>query len=146
VATHVFNYSLFQEQFPTYATAPAESVLLVYFDMATSFVNPDDNWCGGLSGNALDYALNLLVAHYCYINALIAKGQTASIITASSIDKVSVNLLAPPVKNMFQYWLATSPFGQQLLALLRAKSAGGWYVSPGIPERRGFRKAYGTFR
>lgn len=146
MATHVFDYGTFQEQFPLYATAPAEAVLLVYFDMATSFVNPDDNWCGGLSGTTLDYALNLLVAHYCYINAMINAGQDTVIVTATSIDKVSVSLLAPPVKGFFQYWLATSPFGKQLLALLNAKSAGGWYVSKGLTERRAFRKVGGTFR
>lgn len=146
MSTHVFNYPLFQAQFPDYASAPLESVLDVYFDLATSFVNPNDNWCGGLKASTLDYALNCLVAHYCYINNQIAMGQDTVIVTAAGIDKVTVSLLAPPVKNMFQYWLATSPYGKQLLALLSAKSAGGWYVSKGITERRAFRKAGGTFR
>jgi hypothetical protein len=146
MATHTFNYTEFQAQFPAYASSPVESVLDVYFGLATSFVNPNDNWCRGLNGDTLDYALNLLVAHYAYINEQIAMGQDNVIVTGAGIDKVTVSLLAPPVKNMFQYWLATSPYGKQLLALLSAKSAGGWYVSKGITERRAFRKAGGTFR
>jgi hypothetical protein len=77
---------------------------------------------------------------------LIANGQTASIVTGSSIDKVSVNLLAPPVKNMFQYWLATTPYGQQVLAMARARFAGGFYLSAGLNERGSFRKAGGVFQ
>jgi len=146
MATHTFNYELFQAQFPVYASAPPESVLQAYFAQATTFVNPDDNWCGGLNAGALDYALNCLVAHYAYINDLIAQGQTTVIVTSSTIDKVSVSLMEPPVKDMFSYWLATSPYGKQLLALLTAKAAGGWTISTGLPERRAFRKVYGTFR
>jgi len=146
MATHTFNYTLFQEQFPAYASAPVESVLAAYFAQATNFVNPNDNWCRGLNSDSLDYALNCLVAHFAYINALIAGGTDTVIVTGSTIDKVSVSLLAPPVKNMFQYWLATSPYGKQLLALLSVKSAGGWYVGSGLAERRAFRKVYGTFR
>lgn len=146
MATHTFNYPLFQSQIPAYATTPVQSVCAAYWSQAALYVNPDDNWCGGLADGALDLALNLLTAHLIYINNLILAGQTTAIVTGSTIDKITVNLLAPPVKNMFQYWLATSPYGQQLLALLRAKAAGGWYVGKGIAERRGFRKAYGTFR
>lgn len=146
MTTHVFNYPEFQSQFVEYASSPVESVLDVYFALATNFVNPDDNWCGGLNGSTLDYALNCIVAHYCYINDQIAMGVDNVIVTASGIDKVTVSLLAPPIKNMFQYWLSTSPYGKQLLALLSVKSAGGWYVGAGISERRAFRKAYGTFR
>jgi hypothetical protein len=146
VALHTFNYSEFVLQFPAYATAPPESQLQAYFALATNFVNPNDNWCGGLNDGSLDYALNCLVAHYAYINDLISMGQNSVIVTSSTVDKVSVSLLAPPVKDFFQYWLATSPYGKQLLALLRVKAAGGWYVSKGLTERRAFRKVGGTFR
>ncbi len=146
MATHTFNYPAFQAQFPAYASAPVESVLEVYFGLATGFINPNDNWCGTLNGSTLDYALNCIVAHYCFINDLIAMGTDTVVVTGSSIDKVSVTLLAPPVKDFFQYWLSTSPYGKQVLALLTAASVGGWYVSKGIGERKAVRKAYGTFR
>lgn len=143
---HTFNYPLFQEQIPEFATSPTQAVLQTYFDMATNFANPNDNWCGGFNGSALDLVLNLITAHIAKIQQYIANGQDAVIVTSSTIDKVSVSLMEPPVKDMFQYWLATTPYGKQVLALARAAFAGGFYSAPGIPERRGFRKAYGTFR
>ena len=73
--THTFDYALFQEQFPAYASAPVQSVLQVYWDVGTNFIDPNDNLCGGLNGDVLQYALNLMVAHQAYINALIADGQ-----------------------------------------------------------------------
>jgi hypothetical protein len=51
---------------------------------------------------------------------------------------------APPAANAWQYWLNTSPYGMQLLALLQAKGVGGLYVG-GLPERDAFRKVYGVF-
>jgi len=145
MTTHAFSYTLFQAQIPAYAVAPDESVLAAYYAQASAYVDPNDNWCGGLADGALDLALNLLTAHLAYINGLIAGGSTATIVTSSSVGQVSVGLLAPPVKGMFQYWLAASPYGQQLLAMLQVRAAGGWSVTPGIPERRAFRKGYGTF-
>lgn len=144
MSTHTFQYALFQDQFPAYSVAPPESVLSVYFDLATLFVDPNDNWCGGLDGASLDYALNCIVAHYCYINALIAQGQNTAIVTGATIDKVTVNLLAPPVKSNWQYWLSASPYGKQLLALLESIAALGIW-SPGLPEGSAFRRVGGGF-
>lgn len=147
MTTHTFNYALFQQQCPAFASSPSQAVLQVYFNMATQYADPNDAWCGnGFSGDSLDLVLNLLTAHIAQQQALIAAGQDTVIVTGSSIDKVSVSLLAPPVKNAFQYWLMTTPYGKQVLALARAKFAGGFYVSAGINERGAFRKAYGTFR
>lgn len=144
---HTFNYSLFQEQIPEFAASPTEATLQAYFDMVLPMANNGyDSWCGGFSGSSLDLVLNLLTAHMAKIQELIGQGQTATIVTGSSIDKVSVNLLTPPVKNMFQYWLATTPYGQQVLALARARFAGGFYASVGLNERHAFRKVGGVFR
>lgn len=143
---HTFNYPLFQTQIPEFAASPPQATLQIYFNMALPMANGgNDSFCGGFSGDSLDLILNLLTAHIAKQQALIAAGQTAVVVTGSTIDKVSVSLLAPPVKNMFQYWLATTPYGQQVLALARAQFAGGFYAAKGLPERRGFRKVYGTF-
>jgi hypothetical protein len=147
MATHTFNYALFQQQCPEFATSPVETTLQIYFNMALQFANQgNDNFCGGFNGDALDLVLNYLTAHIAKQQAMIADGQDTVIVTASAIDKVSVSLLAPPVKNMMQYWLATTPYGKQVLALARAQFASGFYVSVGLPERTGFRKVGGLFR
>ena len=147
MATHTFNYALFQQQCPEFATSPSEATLQVYFDMALPMANGgNDSYCGGFSGDALDIILNFLTAHIAKQQAMIADGQDTVIVTASTIDKVSVSLLAPPVKNMFQYWLATTPYGKQVLAMARAQFAGGFYSAVGMRERNGFRKVGGSFR
>lgn len=146
MATHTFNYALFQQQCPEFATAPTQDILQVYFDMATQYANPDDNWCGGFNGAGLDLVLNLLTAHIAKIQQLVAAGQDSVIVTAATIDKVSISLMQPPVKDSFQYWLMTTPYGKQILALARAKFGGGFYAATGLHERHGFRKVGGTFR
>lgn len=146
MATHTFNYALFVQQCPAFAASPSQDVLTAYFDMATAYADPNDNWCGGFNGATLDLVLNLLTAHIAQQQAMIAAGQDTVVVTASSIDKVSVTLLAPPVKNAFQYWLMTTPYGKQVLALARAQFAGGFYASAGLRERNAFRKVGGTFR
>lgn len=145
MALHTFNYPLFQEQCPAFASVPSEAVLTTYFGMACQFANPNDNWTG-FKGDSLDLVLNLMTAHIAQIQAQIAAGQDSVIVDGAGIDKVTVSLMDPPVKTMFQYWLATTPYGKQVLALARAKFAGGFYVSKGIKERQAFRKAFGTFR
>ena len=60
------------------------------------------------------------------------------------IDKVTVTNMPPPVKNGWQFWLATTPYGMQLWALLKRMAGAGLYIG-GLPERRAFRKVFGTF-
>ena len=147
MATHTFNYALFQEQIPEFATSPSQATLQVYFDMALPMANNgNDSWCGGFNGAALDMILNLLTAHIAKIQQAVAAGQRTMIVNSATINKVTVSLVAPPTKNMFQYWLATTPYGMQVLALARAQFAGGFYSAKGLPERRAFRKVGGTFR
>lgn len=146
MATHTFNYALFQQQCPEFAASPVQATLQIYFDMATQYADPNDNWCGGFNGAALDLVLNLLTAHIAKIQQYITDGQDIVIVSSSTIDKVSVSLLNPPIKDSFQYWLMTTPYGKQIAALARAKFSGGFYSAPGLPERRAFRKVGGTFR
>lgn len=146
MAEHTFNYPLFQAQCPEYASSPDETTLQAYFTMATAFASPWDNWLGGFNGASLDLVLNLLTAHIAAQQALIIAGDDTVIVTGAGIDKVNVSLLAPPVKDSFQYWLMTTPRGKQVAALARAKFAGGFYVSVGLRERRAIRKVGGSFR
>lgn len=147
MATHsTLDTAAFRVAFPEFAdtTAWPDTTLEANYTIAADFIDNNDNFCGGMSGATLERALQLFTAHLCKLSALIASGTTPTIVQASSVDKVSVTLVPPPVKTQWQYWLATTPYGQQLLALLSVLSVGGWTVG-GIPERRGFRKGYGIF-
>ncbi len=143
---HVFDVASFRLQFPAFAdeTKYPEPTLSGYFTMATLYIYPLD-WCL-LKGDALQLALNLMTAHLTYLNTLLMAGNTTvGIVTGATISKVTVSLQAPPIKSGWQQWLALSPYGMQLWALLSVKSAGGFYVG-GSCERAGFRGAGGRFR
>lgn len=137
VSQWIFNVDAFRVQFVEFADAAAFPTLTLqsYFDAAGCYVeNKNYGWLRGCC-NLL--ALNLMTAHFAKLASAIADGQTTGIETAATIDKVSVTMMAPPVKGMWQYWLAQTPYGQQLLALLSAKAAGGLYT-PGSIGRAGF--------
>lgn len=144
MAEHTFDSVAFRAQFPFFASElkyPDEQ-LSGYFTMATCYIYPHD-WVG-LSGDCLQLALNLMTAHLAYSNYLLVTNgsATSGVMTGAGIDKVNISLQAPPIKNAWQQWLSTTPFGLQLWALLRAVSRGG-FVSGGLPERDAFRNVYG---
>ncbi|MNJ79317.1 hypothetical protein D3C77_772930 [compost metagenome] len=45
---------------------------------------------------------------------------------------------------MWSYWLGMTPYGMQLMALLKVCTGGGLYVG-GLPERAAFRSVGGIF-
>lgn len=106
--------------------------------------NISDRNYGRLRGQCRLKAIYLMAAHLLAIQQQAKTGGTAGVVTGSSIDKVSVQMMAPPVKNQWQWWLSTTPYGAELLALLQSKSAGGFYI-PGSLAMKGFRKAGGNF-
>ena len=84
-------------------------------------------------------ALSLMTAHLLGISVSANAGQNSGVVISATIDKVTVGLMAPPAGNNWQYWLNQTPYGQQLLALLSAASAGGFYVG-GNPVVSNFRR------
>jgi hypothetical protein len=73
-----------------------------------------------------------------------AGGVQGGFITSATVGEVSVAKLAPPATNGWQWWLASTPYGQALWALLSVKAVGGFAIG-GLPEREGFRKVGGVF-
>lgn len=143
MAEHTFDSVAFRKQFPYFAseTKYPDEQLSGYFTMATTYIYHWD-WCG-VTPEQLQLMLDLMTAHLTYCNQMLLQGQTTvGIVTGAGIDKVNVSLQAPPIKNAWQQWLATSPFGLQLWALMRAVTRGG-FVSGGLPERDAFRNVYG---
>ena len=145
MGAHTYNYALFRAQFPAFASTLLypEIVLATYFDIATCYVDANDT-CR-LSGDCLQYALNLLTAHLVALNAAApATGGTPGIVSSATIDKVSVAFQIPTTTSPFLLWLNKTGFGQQLAALLRVKAVGGFYVG-GAPERSSIRRVGGRF-
>jgi len=118
-----------------------DALITSNFEVAELYLN---NYDYGYLSPALSRALYLMTAHQMRINDAIANGDTGLLTTSSSIGAVSVTATPPQTQNEFTYWLSTTPYGIQLLALLKAYSAGGFIIG-GRPIRSAFRKYDGSF-
>lgn len=142
-----FDYGSFIIQFPGLSTVP-ESTLSMYWTIGNAYVSNSTNnrlyyWNNGAN---LQLALNLICAHLVQQNTITLQGQTPYVLSGATIDKITVNLKPPPDnENEWQWFLNTTVYGQQLLALLKAHSVGGFYITTSPNERNSFRKAWGTF-
>lgn len=153
--TFTYDDAKFRALFPEFSdtTKYPASQIEVYWDLASSFVDETDFPGRILTGAALENAVYLLTAHLYTLalqaQAAVAQGQApgsnqGGFETSATIDKISVTMLAPPAKDMWEWWLAQTPYGQQLLALLQLLAVGGMSVG-GLPERLAFRKVGGIF-
>jgi len=127
-----FDYDLFIAVAPAYSNIVIypESTLQQYWNNAINYVS-DVSWQGNLQCDGRQYAINLMTAHLVYLSGLIAIGQVPGLMQNATVDKVTVTLTPPPLKNQWQWWLSTSPYGGQLLALLQVNTVGGQFV--GMP-------------
>lgn len=140
-----FDVTAFRELFPAFAdpTIFPDSLLQQNWNSGNSYI-ANNNYGSALINADKLYALDLITAHLTQLGITIAAGQTPGLVQNASVGQVSVGLTPPPLKNQFQWWLSTTPYGQELLALLQIKASGGFYVG-GLPERSAIRKVYGTF-
>lgn len=133
-----FNYAQFIALVPAYSNPAkySQATLQAFWNSAINYISDVGNF-GSLQGDKRQYAINLMTAHLVYISDLTKSGTVPYLMQTSTIDKVSVGLTPPPLKNQFQWWLSVSPYGQQLLALLQINSVGGFYIG-GSPQRAAF--------
>lgn len=139
-----FNLQAFVALFPEFAAEAYASMLPGWWTQATNYVTNADSNYGLLVGVDVVFALNLMTAHIAKSFKLINAGQAQVVLRGASEGPVNIQMEPPPAKTMWQWWLATTPYGQQLLAFLDVQSAGGFYIG-GSCERQGFRKAGGRF-
>lgn len=143
MTTIAFDAATFRALFPPYsnATIYPDALLQMLWDNGTNYITDQSGGCNccGLSLSQQTYALNLMTAHLLALNNLIAAGQTPGIMTAATIDKISVAVQPPPSTNNWQYWLNETPYGRQLLALLKVASVGGCSYG-GFPVVGAFRR------
>ena len=141
----MLNLALFRERFTAFSDVSRfpDSLIQNYFSQGLCYI---DNARGGcLSDACRDQALMLITAHICRLNELITTGKTPGITTSATVGSVSVSTTPPPFgTSQWAWWLNTTPYGQQLQALLSGQVAGGLYVG-GRCERAAFRKVGGRF-
>lgn len=139
----------FRKMFPAFEGLDGATIQL-WAEVATEFLK--SSWA--LSGKRYEIASKLMTAHliHCnyqesdpYLNQTSnSGGNSVGIVASASEGSVSVSFTTPPTKNAWQHWLASSPYGLQLWALLKQLSAGGFYLG-GLPERQAVRKVGGVF-
>ena len=133
----------FRALFPIFSekcTFAADTVVEMNFDTAGLYMS--SCWPSNSQGMTLKqqtYALYLMTAHLISLTQLAAKQQAGNIESAS-IDKVSITVKLPELKNQWEWWMNQTPFGQNLWALLQTISTGGFYIG-GRPELAAFRRS-----
>jgi hypothetical protein len=152
-----FDPAKFREMFPEFKDTQKypDAMLEMYWDLATAFIGTQGCPCGSISGKQRTAILNLMTAHLLALSSQ-ADGDTsgqaggASIPaaggyeTSSHIGEISVARMTPPAADGWQFWLAQTPYGQQIWALVSLLAVGGLAIG-GLPERTGFRKIGGVF-
>lgn len=137
-----FNATTFRALFSNFSNPVfyPDAKVQVFWDSASTYMT--DIVQAGYLGMTLKrqtLALNYLTAHLLAISDMVAAGNTPGITTGATIDKVTVSIEAPPHLNQWQYWLQTTPYGQQLLALMQTIGVGGYYFG-GYPTSVAFRR------
>ena len=133
----------FRNNFPAFASVTDYPDLRLNSQYAIGKCYIADNDCT-LPEECREYALQLMLAHLLHIQDSITSGRPTQIVTSATEGSVSVSLAEPPNTDTFTYWFSTTTYGLQLIAMLDAQSAGGFFVG-GSEERRGFRKIDGGF-
>lgn len=141
-----FNETNFRLQFPAFADATdfPTAQLNGWWTMGTAYINLNNNAGWDFTSKQLQLALDLMCAHLAKSFTMINAGIPSVVVQGTSEGTVNVSMTPPPVKTAFGWWLATTPYGSQLRALLRAVANVGLFVG-GSNENLGFRRAGGYF-
>lgn len=144
MANPAIDIARFREMFPQFAnvTLYPDTMIESWWIMANCSLQEPPCLC--LTDECGSMMLYLMTAHIGALLTRAAKSGSVGSITSATIDKVTVSFSIPPYKNGWQAWLASTPYGMQLWALLSRAGAGGFSVN-GRPEARAFRKVYGRF-
>lgn len=147
MAVITFDAAIFRTQCPAYADATAypDATLQQYWNQAICYIS-NDNY-GYLVDECRRAAINYMLAHILTLSIAALAGTVATapgFVNSSSVDRASVSIVPPPGKSQFKWWLNQTTYGQALVALLGAKSAGGFFAGSNFP-RGGIRQPWGGF-
>lgn len=133
-----FPLSDFRLLYPAFASV-TDGVVLAVSVQAECFVAPTACGC-------TDQAWMLATAHMLALRNAAASGNTQpGLLTGATVGGVSFSYQAPATgTSAYRFWLAVSPYGIELMALLKGCSVGGVLVG-GYPERAAFRRVGGGF-
>ena len=143
MAAITLNSTEFKAQYSFFALTD-DAIVLQYFDMASNFISTENY--GWLNGDARKTALYLLTAHLLTEAEQQALGNSGAtgVLTNATEGSVSAGFAPPPYKTPLQYWVGKTTYGQQLLALIKSKSAMGVYAAGGL-QQSNIRQPNGQF-
>jgi len=128
--TPVYDDVNFRNQFPAFENTtlfpPAQ--LEAWWTMGTAYINIDNQYPWNFKTKQLQLAIDLMCAHLAASFTLINNGIPSVIVTGTTEGTVQVSMEPPPTTTAFGWWLATTPYGSQLRALLRVVANVGFYV------------------
>ena len=110
---------------------------------AGNYISQEDSLYGGMTGDALSYALQLLTCHLLVLSEKAAGGQPAGFLTSGSEGDVSISMAPPPMTSGWRAWLAMTTYGMQLWGLLASQAIRVCGAFGGTPERAAFRRGGG---
>jgi hypothetical protein len=143
----------FRQSFPEFADINKYpyATIKMYWSMAGNMVSQASCPCNFLTGDALKLATYYMTAHLMSLAlARIAAvnngsgGTQGGFKTSATIDMITVQYLAPPATQAYEWWLVQTQYGQALWAMIDILSVGGLSIG-GLPERAAFRKVGGVF-
>jgi len=121
-----------------------DTVIATNWDIATCYISVKDY--GALRGSCRAYAINLMTAHLMTLNASIdTDTQPIGVVQNASEGTVSIGFTVPTSNSAYQFWLNKTPYGSQLLALLKLKGSVGFYIG-GSNITQTYRRPNGNIR
>lgn len=124
----VVSLAEFYSEYPEFNTDEYKEICPVAFRQAKTIITIRNK--GRLVDEQRVMAIYLLTAH---LSMLIYKNQTGQagqggMVASAAVGSVNVSYVQIPNLDMWSYWLAQTPYGLQLLALLETLTAVPFYV------------------
>jgi ligand-binding sensor domain-containing protein len=114
------------------------TTLNMWFNNALGFMTDEES--GLVDASDQGMMIYLMAGHLMSLSAMICDndGAPVGLVSAATVDKVSVTMQLPPNPSQFQWWLSTTPYGAQLYAMLGVATVGGYWIG-GSPQRWAYR-------
>lgn len=120
----------FRQRFPAFSdtTLYSDEFIQNQLDVAQLYISPEPNCL--VKPEIQKQMIYLMTAHLSELNSQLANGDASAggQIGSASVGGVSVSRITPQNKNSFEYFLNSTGYGMQLLALLDMLSVVGIYI------------------
>lgn len=124
------NIAEFRYKFPAFSdvTKYSDSFIQMMLDTAQLYISPEENCL--VKPEQQKQMIYLMTAHLTDINSKLADGDSSAggQVASASVGGVSVSNVVPNNRTDFEYFLNSTGYGKQLLALLGMLSAVGLYI------------------